>query len=466
MTMTKKAILAGIIVIILAAAVAAQTTGNQSTPATPPKPDAIKDTKTFYDKAKEYEKINNKYQSQQKKYPERISQIDANIVGINSQLSNPTTPPELRLSLESQKRQLELQKNYLNSELSKSKESRDKSYDEMTALREKALNANNPAISREMVIYATRDYSIAQTNVMMRPNDPQAQIEFAKATEELARAQDFDRRTNSNVQVCPNAWSCIGGIMSAYNQYKGIGEFALLAWPEYGEWSNKWKQTITQSFCLFNGIQNCIESTVCAAILDTSSGNTIAGNVLFGRGPSGQILTAGTINAERSLPLVIKGVERDLLLDILGTDLIIVNNQIINISEVDTTTLPAQEIRLYRIQYSITNIHQDRDLSYNIEVKGQATRKVYPNDKKLNSGQTERKTIEEYKTADYDEICLTFNPSLPSGGSVVGQLTVQPKMVNQLCKPIAEYAGGATSIGNYAKEEKQNQPSGITGGTW
>lgn len=259
-------------------------------------------------------------------------------------------------------------------------------------------------------------------------------------------------------------WQSIGLVLKAYDNYQGVGRFVLVAWPEYGEWSAKWRQQISQTFCGFVSIQNCFESVICGAILDVSPGNTIAGNVLFGRSPSGQPLAAGTINAERSLPIILKGMEKEKLQEVLGSELVLIGNQLINLSEVDTTTLPAQELRLYKIQYAITNT-LDRELTYNIEVKGKTTRKVYPNDKKLKPGETAKKTIEAYKTTKYDEVCLTFKPSLPAGtGST---LLVAPKMVNQLCKPIIEYAGGATSTGNYAKEEKENTKTGGTpGGSW
>jgi hypothetical protein len=263
-------------------------------------------------------------------------------------------------------------------------------------------------------------------------------------------------------------WQSIGLVMKAYEENQGIGKFVLLAWPEYGEWSREWRRTISQSFCGFVSIQNCFESLICGAILDINAGDSISGNVLFGRGPNGQPLTAGTINAQRSLPIILKGLERERLKEIIGEkiELVVINGNVINISEVDTTMLPATELRLYRIQYSLTNVN-DREMKYNLEFKGQTTRKFFSSDKKLSPGQTvpsDDRNIEVYSATKYDEVCMTFNPSLPSGGASTGSLMVAPKLVNKLCKPIVEYVGGATSIGNYAKkadeEKKQGAPSG------
>lgn len=266
------------------------------------------------------------------------------------------------------------------------------------------------------------------------------------------------------VSQCANPWRCMGNMMKAYDEYSGIGEATAMFFPSYQQWTRDVRRTISQTFCGFVSIQNCFESVICGAVLDISAGDVISGNVLLGRNAAGQPIPAGHLSAERSLPIVLKGLDRELLLDIIGTEIAVINGKVINISEVNLEELPATELRLYRIQYSITNSHADKDLKFNLEVKGQTTRNFFANDKTLKPSQTATQTIEAYSATKYNDICMTFNPSLPAGtGST---LIVAPKMVSQLCKPIVEYAGGATSVGNYAAEEQktQQQSGGQSGG--
>lgn len=305
------------------------------------------------------------------------------------------------------------------------------------------------------------------------PADQRAAMEKEAEKNSKKAVSDLENQAISRGYVSPCAtgdagWRCIGVMFRAYDKYKGIGQATAMFFPSYQKWTQDVRKTISQTFCGFVSIQNCFESLICGAVLDISAGDSISGNVLFGRGPNGQPLAAGTLSAERSLPIILKGLEREQLRDILGHDaeLVVINGNVINISEVDTTTLPATEIRLYKIQYSLTNIN-DRQMEYNLEFKGQTTRKLFAKDQKLTVGQTVSKddsNIEVYSGTKYDEVCMTFDPSLPSGGSSTGSLMVAPKMVNKLCKPIAEYSGGATSLGNYAKKEQDKKQSGAPSG--
>lgn len=276
-----------------------------------------------------------------------------------------------------------------------------------------------------------------------------------KSTEQAKKLEQRKAEAGFGTE-CQNAWICIGTLLSAYDEYKGIGQVTAMFFPDYNEWTKEVRNTLSQAFCGFVSIQNCFESAICGAVLDVSSGNVISGNVLLGRGANGQPLPAGHLSAQRSLPVTLKGLNYDLLRSIVGSEIIVLNGKTINISEVDTTTLPAGDFRLYTIQYAITNIHADKEMTFNLEFKGKTTRKYFSPDKKLKSGETVRGTIEAYSGTEYDKLCMTFNPSLPADTQVI----VQPRMVNKLCKPIAEYAGGATSIGNHAKEKQEEEKQG------
>lgn len=324
-----------------------------------------------------------------------------------------------------------------------------------TSWKQTNYNGMRDAIAKSQTDFANSDKV---------PADQRAKaVEKSKTdAEKAAKEMENQGLARGYVAVCENPWRCIGRMMKAYDQYKGIGEATAMFFPSYNEWTKEMRRTLSQTFCGFVSIQNCFESVICGAVLDISAGDSISGNVLFGRGPNGQPLAAGTISAERSLPIVLKGLERERLREIMGenVELIVVGGEVINISEVDTTTLSAAEFRLYKVQYSLTNTN-DREMKYNLEFKGQTTRKFYSSDKKLNPGQTvpsDDRNIEVYSATKYDEVCMMFNPSLPAGtGST---LLVAPKMVSKLCKPIVEYAGGATSIGNYAKKANEDKKQG------
>jgi hypothetical protein len=314
-------------------------------------------------------------------------------------------------------------------------------------MRDKILEHENQYIDSTVTDPAQREELRGRANE--NANDA------AKSMENQALAEGY-------VSQCANPWRCMGNMMKAYDEYSGIGEATAMFFPDYNQWTKDVRRSISQTFCGFVSIQNCFESLICGAILDISSGNVISGNVLLGRNAAGQPIPAGHLSAERSLPIILKGMERELILDVIGSEIAVINGKIINISEVDLEELPATELRLYRIQYSITNSHADKDLKFNLEVKGQTTRNFFSNDKTLKPGQTATQTIEVYSATKYDDICLTFNPSLPAGtGST---LIVSPKMVSQLCKPIVEYSGGSTSVGNYAAQEKESQQSGTSQG--
>jgi len=424
------------------------TTPTVTTPEKPSNP-----VKDFYKSYDSYSKADKNYQDYNNK-----------IKSINEQLKKEGLTSSEKVELEKQLKEYQ-------TELEKSSKERDKEYAEMAKLRDKASSTiTDFGISRRMIDHSAKNLAQA-SNELSRypPGTPEYQkalVDQAKFQNELQEAIKLDNEVMKRNQLCSKPWTCMGGLMRAYDKYKGIGEATAMFFPSYQKWTQDVRKTLSQTFCGFVSIQNCFESLICGAVLDISSGNAIAGNVLFGRAPNGQQLTAGTLSAERSLPIILKGLERERLKEILGdkVELVVINGNVVNISEVDTTTLPAAELRLYKIQYSLTNTN-NREMKYNLEFKGQTTRKFYSSDKKLSPGQTVPsgdRNIEVYSATKYDEVCLTFNPSLPAGtGST---LIVAPKMVSKLCKPIIEYAGGATTTGNYAKkaneEKKKGAPSG------
>jgi|GEM_PF-4904888 len=441
----RKIILATIIVIILAIAVNAQNTSSGGS------------VKNFY-------KANTAYVQADKNY----QQYQTGITNTKSQLQNPTLTQPQRAALEQQLRNYEIALGIASSK-------RDEEYNKMTASRDEAYDSIvDPGVSKRMFQHAAKNSAksqqrlqIAQVQAAANPSDGAAQQELALATAENAKAQnelnkagELDAAVTTRNQPCENPWSCMGGLLQAYDEYKGIGEATAMFFPSYQERIKDVRRTISQSFCGFVSIQNCFESVICGAVLDISSGSVISGNILFGRNSQGQPIPAGHLSAERSLPIILKGLDKELLIEIIGSEIAVINGKVINISEVDTETLPATELRLYRIQYSITNSHADKDLKFNLEVKGQNSGKIFSSDVTLKPGATSTQTIEEYKTTKYDDVCLIFNPSLPADT----QLIVQPRMVNKLCKPVVEYAGGATTAGNYAKEQQNKKQSTSTGG--
>ncbi|RMD57583.1 hypothetical protein D6825_03600 [Candidatus Woesearchaeota archaeon] len=260
----------------------------------------------------------------------------------------------------------------------------------------------------------------------------------------------------------------VGLALRAYNQYSGLIALTNLAW---GDWAANNRERLVQSFCLAAGIQNCLVSSICGQIHEITPNN-----VLAGRGPTGQYVSSAVINAERTQPVILEGVSRQQLIDIFGNQTVI-NGVLYDISNpnFDPSILGKLNLRLYHVQYSITNNAQEqRDLRWNIEFRRTRPEKRettlpasleevenYPAwartistaygepynsakwfrpDETLEYADTTTDNIYKWSTNEWDTACLIFHPGLPSGGAAIGGLA------KQLCVPITEYVGGPERI--------------------
>jgi hypothetical protein len=242
----------------------------------------------------------------------------------------------------------------------------------------------------------------------------------------------------------------LGRFMGAYDEYAGLRQYSAIGLDDYEEDVQKRRQKLIQDFCLAAGITNCFTSLICGSIQEIE-----ADNILVGRGPTGQYVSSASLNAERSLPIQLEGLTRQQLIDLFGNSTVI-KGRWVNLTDpaFDPKVLGKFKLRLYHVQYSVTNnAEEGRDLSYNIvfarvpeEINSSYGTPVA--EAKWWTGQqpvlayleTTRNDLYKFSATEYDAVCLTFQPGLPSGHAAFSVIA------RKLCVPFAEYGGGPTDI--------------------
>jgi len=238
----------------------------------------------------------------------------------------------------------------------------------------------------------------------------------------------------------------IGRIYRGYTTFQGLTQVSALIWPDRQERIQKLRQEVQEKFCLAAGIQNCLVSTICGSISDFD-----ADNILVGRGPGGELVSSAVLNAERSVPIEVAGLTRQQLIDLFGNATVIAGRRV-NITDpkFDPKSLGQLKIRLYHVQYGITN-NLNGGLKYNLyfNIGAQNTNSSYgtpviarnwfPEDKVLSPGEEASDNKYKFSATVYDGVCLTFSPPLPSGHAAIASTA------DKLCVPFTEYQGGATT---------------------
>ncbi|MEM3154318.1 MAG: hypothetical protein QW165_01990 [Candidatus Woesearchaeota archaeon] len=246
-----------------------------------------------------------------------------------------------------------------------------------------------------------------------------------------------------------STWQKVGRVIRAYYEYAGLRQLTSLFWPKYEKEVQERKNRIQQQFCLAAGITNCAVSTICGNIYKIS-----ADNVLAGRGPGGRFVSSASLNAERSQAIEVEGMTRQQMLDLFG-NYTVIKGVLINLTNpaFDPRVLGKIKLRLYHVQYSVTNnAENEKDLNYNLIFRrvGEALNSSYgtpiaqarwwKNDQSIKYLETARDDIYKFSATEYNAVCLTFDPRLPSGHAA------HSSMVGQLCVPFVEYTGPPTEI--------------------
>ncbi len=238
--------------------------------------------------------------------------------------------------------------------------------------------------------------------------------------------------------------------LKAYDQYQGI--FVLTSMMYGKHWVEPQKKWLRDNFCAATGIRNCLVSQICSRVVPIQADNS-----LVGVGKAGEVMASAALTAERSLPLIVEGMSKRELIELFGgLNQTTIAGRTVNFNDpdFDPSILGPMSIRLYHIQWGITNYAPDeKDLRWNIEFRtaGGLSRKWYPQDMILEHGQTVTCNnvpgCHRYKltATTYDTACLLFSPGLPSG-AVDSPIAGKPRYVRELCVPIVEYEGGPTSV--------------------
>ena len=284
----------------------------------------------------------------------------------------------------------------------------------------------------------------------------------------------------------------LGFFMRAYDQYKGLTQITTLTWAH--GWN---REKLAQEFCIGAGIENCLTSSICGQIHEITADNVVAG-----RNEQGQLTSSAVLNAQRSKPIQISGLSRQQLLDIMGNTTVIKGRRIdLTDSSFDPTSLGNVSIRLYHVEYSVSNGAED-ELRFNLEFRRSSPIDyVAPSRKNVSTveevegdiqqffstlpstsygeaiaktkwfpvDQVVSKSIHEheykYSTNEWDTVCLTFDPGVPAGGATSGRLA------HELCVPFREYEGGSQKIEEIIQPSKgasaakstpaKSQPEGL-----
>ncbi len=255
----------------------------------------------------------------------------------------------------------------------------------------------------------------------------------------------------------------LGRFMRAYYEFAGLRQLSSLLWPSYDAEVQARKAEIQQKFCITAGITNCAISKICGTIYPIG-----ADNVLAGRGPGGKFVSSASLNAERSIPIEVEGMTRQQMIDLFGNATVI-KGVLVNLTDpaFDPRVLGRMKLRLYHVQYSVTNNAEDeKELKYNLHFRrvGEQLNSSYgkpvyqsrwwtDNAPTLSYLATARDHIYKFSATEYDNVCLEFDPKLPSGHAAFSD------MVDELCVPFIEYAGGPTEITPGAQAAAGTQPA-------
>ena len=90
---------------------------------------------------------------------------------------------------------------------------------------------------------------------------------------------------------------------------------------------------------------------------------------------------------------------------------------------------------------------------FNIVFKGETTGRMFRDDVQLEEGETKEENDYKYKASDYDEVCMTFNPSVTAGG-----ITTSARRISEYCRPIIQKGGPPTIIAPQDKTTDDSLP--------
>ncbi len=236
----------------------------------------------------------------------------------------------------------------------------------------------------------------------------------------------------------------------AYTQYKGIAMLTSAIWPSYGEWVAENRQKIADRFCAASGITNCAVQRICTKLVKIEPDNTVVGITL-----GGKVVPSASLNAESTPPVEVAGMTKEQLINLLGNVSTIGGRRIaLNDPAFNPEALGNIELRFYHVQYGLDNNDKKEDMRYNIVFKdvkegnssyGDSVREArwWADDKTIEPGERGYDDLYKWSATQYNTVCLTFDPKMISG---VANPIVGPRFEDDLCVPIIEYSGGATSI--------------------
>ena len=166
-------------------------------------------------------------------------------------------------------------------------------------------------------------------------------------------------------------------------------------------------------------------------------------------------MPSASLNAESTSPVEVTGMTKEQLINLLGNTTTIGGRRIaLNDPEFDPAALGSIELRFYHVQYGLDNNDKKETMRYNIIFKdvnegnssyGDSVKEArwWAEDQTIEAGERNKDDIYKWSATKYNTVCLTFDPKMISG---VAQPFAGPRWEDELCVPVVEYSGGATSI--------------------
>ncbi|HLF54716.1 MAG TPA: hypothetical protein VI612_03275 [Candidatus Nanoarchaeia archaeon] len=230
--------------------------------------------------------------------------------------------------------------------------------------------------------------------------------------------------------------------LQLYDQYRGLAVYSsLILGPGYSEQVQQNREVLQRQFCIALGIKNCLASTICRQIFDVR-----ADNVAVGIGPTGEYVSSAAITAERSPALEVAGMTAQQLIDLFGVNTTTIAGRTVNLAapDFDPATLGQIQIRMYHVQFGITNnAETGRTTAWNIEFRTPTgiRRRWYAQDQLLPYTDTSSGHVYKLSATEYKEACLVFDTELAAG-----KYGPRPTYIDEFCRDFVEYAGGPESV--------------------
>ena len=239
-----------------------------------------------------------------------------------------------------------------------------------------------------------------------------------------------------------------GAFLGVYQEYKGLYlAYTTFQSKKERERLARRRQGLIEEFRILAGVVSYATAEMCDVHIDKAPGNAVVG-----MGIEGEPRIVMSVNAERSNPIIFKGIDRQTLIDIFG-NYTYISGQLYNLSDptIAVSKLPII-MRLYRIQYAVNNPLAGT-LRYNLRFEGpDRSGTWFAQMQPVLEGERASGLKLKYSATEYSTVCITLDQEITKASGA---------RIREMCVPIAEYGGEATTMedNQQASQNQQLSPS-------